>query len=230
MQTTTVAPAPDSATVDFTREQLLDACRRLPGHSEAAAAELATSLLNLAAANGGKLSVGDLFVRLGAAMAEAPATGAAARESGGARRSVLGAELPAEGADDEILSVKDLTLDEVKKQAPPGTSQRCACPRTASPAVTQHDEQHGARVRVVCARSKLVKLLDELKAADLDGDGVLSQSEFLAHMIKEGEVAQKSERRGRLVGVFSVLAVLLILTLALVEVATNYMMRDMDKV
>ena len=80
------------------------------------------------------------------------------------------------------------------------------------------------------ARSKLVKLLDELKAADLDGDGVLSQSEFLAHMIKEGEVAQKSERRGRLVGALSVLVVLLILTLALVEVATNYMMRDMDKV
>ena len=152
MQTTTVAPAPDSATVDFTREQLLDACRRLPGHSEAAAAELATLLLNLAAANGGKLSVGDLFVRLGAAMAEAPATDAA-RESGGARRSVLGAELPAEGADDEILSVKDLTLDEVKKQAPPGTSQRCACPRTASPAVTQHDEQHGASVWCLLAAS-----------------------------------------------------------------------------
>ena len=126
MQTTTVAPAPDSATVDFTREQLLDACRRLPRHSEAAAAKRATDLLNLAAANGGKLSVGDLFVRLGEAMAEAPATEDAARESGGGRRSVLGAELPAEGADDEILSVKDLTLDEVKKQAPPGTSQRCA--------------------------------------------------------------------------------------------------------
>ena len=85
-------------------------------------------------------------------------------------------------------------------------------------------------MRVVFARSKLVKLLDELKAADLDGDGVLSQSEFLAHMLKDVEVAQKSERRGRLVGVLSVLVVLLILTLALVEVATNYMMRDMDKV
>ena len=82
----------------------------------------------------------------------------------------------------------------------------------------------------MCARSKLIKLLDELKAADLDGDGVLSQSEFLAHMLKDVEGAQKSERRGRLVGVLSVLVVLLILTLALVEVATNYMMRDMDKV
>ena len=134
MQTTTVAPAPDSATVDnFTREQLLDACRRLPRHSEAAAAKRATLLLNLAAANVGELSAGDLFVRLGEAMAEAPATDDAAQESGGERRSVLGAELPAEGADDEILSVKDLTLDEVKKQAPPGTSQRCACPRAASP-------------------------------------------------------------------------------------------------
>ena len=82
-----------------------------------------------------------------------------------------------------------------------------------------------------CARSKLVKLLDELKAADLDGDGVISRSEFLAHMVKAGAAA-KAERRSWLLSLLllSGLVVVLIVTLTLVDAAADYVMRDMDKV
>ena len=130
MQQTTVV-APRLAAVEFvgarlTGEELIDRCRRLAGLDEADATKMATDLA-AAAGSEGQLTVDGVFVCLGKALARSGAAALAMDTARGpSRKSVLGTDLPAELGGDEVLYVKDLTLDEVKKKAPPGTSQRCA--------------------------------------------------------------------------------------------------------